>query len=117
MGDLSTHFDRSELACNCGCGFDTVDHVLLAALEAIRVHFGQPVTVTSGCRCTPYNELQGGSDNSQHTKGRAADIIVRDTSPSLVAKFAEHLGLSVGRYANFTHLDTRSGTSPARWLG
>lgn len=116
MGDLSGHFNRSEFACSCGCGYDTVDSVLLEALEAIRVHFGQPVTVTSACRCPSHNFDVGGAKGSQHKKGRAADIYVKSVAPADVASFAEELGMSVGRYASFTHIDSRSGP-PARWGG
>lgn len=111
---ISPHFDRDEFACKCKCGFDTVDALLLEALDAIRTHFNQPVTVTSACRCNTHNKKVGGSTNSQHKKGRAADIQVRNTSPSAVATFAEELGMSVGRYETFTHIDSRSGP-PARW--
>ena len=113
MGDVSEHFNRSEFACSCLCGFDTVDAVLLEALEAIRSHFGVPIRVTSGCRCPSHNHDVGGSRNSQHKKGRAADIQM-SVDPAEVASFAEDLGLSVGRYETFTHVDTRSGP-PSRW--
>ena len=116
MGTLSPHFDREEFACKCGCGYDTVDHRLLEALEAIRVHFGKPVKVTSGCRCEAHNGAVGGSKNSQHKKGRAADIQVASTDPARVQDFAEDLGMSVGRYGTFTHVDSRSGP-PANWSG
>ena len=115
MGDISDNFNRSEFLCKCGvCGFDTVDALLLESLEAIRSHFGQPIQVSSGCRCPNYNKTVGGSQNSQHKKGRASDVQVQGTVPSDVADYAEALGLSVGRYSNFTHVDTRSGP-PARW--
>ena len=114
MGDISENFNRSEFACSCGCGFDTVDAVLLEALEAIRVHFDKPVKVTSSCRCPSHNFDVGGAAGSQHKKGRAADIQVSSVSPDAVASFAEDLGLSVGRYQSFTHVDSRSG-APSRW--
>ena len=116
MATLSKHFNRSEFACQCGCGYDTVDTVLLEALEAIREHFGKPITVTSGCRCPAHNFDIGGSQRSQHKRGRAADIVVQRTPSGVVADFAEELGLSVGRYDSFTHVDSRSGV-PARWEG
>ena len=111
---ISRYFDRSEFACKCGCGQDTVDVVLLEALEAIREHFGEPVRVTSGNRCERHNTRVGGSEHSQHKKGRAADILVSGVSPAEVADYAESLGMSVGRYDSFTHVDSRSG-NPARW--
>lgn len=116
MGDISPFFDRSEFACKCGCGFDTVDTVTLKILEHIRTHFDSPITVTSGCRCEPYNKKVGGKKNSQHLRGRAADIQVEGHSPIAVSEYAEYLMPDwggVGRYNTFTHIDTRTGK--ARW--
>jgi len=114
MGDISEHFNRSEFACKCGCGFDTVDAVLLQTVEKIRTHFGKPVVVNSSCRCPKHNAKVGGAENSQHKKGRAADIVVKSVDPAVVADYAESLGVSVGRYSTFTHVDSRSGPV-ARW--
>lgn len=108
------HFSRSEFTCRCGCGFDTVDYELGKLLDAIRAHFDQPVTVTSGCRCEAHNRAVGGSSNSQHLYGRAADIVVRDTPAEIVQVLAEEMGVpGLGRYQDFTHVDTRTGR--ARW--
>lgn len=112
----SLYFSRSEFACKCGCGFDTVDAGLLSALDAIRAHFDRPVRVTSGCRCDAHNRAVGGSEGSQHKLGRAADIVVDSVPPELVAELADQMGLGgVGRYSHFTHIDTRAGVS--RWHG
>jgi len=110
---ISEHFQRSEFACKCGCGFDTVDYSLLEILEDVRWHFNKPVTVNSGCRCPNYNLIIGGSTGSQHMFGRAADITVKDTKPSEVQGFlADHDG-GLGSYDTFTHIDTRGYLS--RW--
>ncbi len=118
MTRVSPHFQRREFACRCGCGFDTVDAQTLEALERIRQHFNQPVTITSGCRCATHNASVGGARNSQHTLGRAADIQVRNVAPHTVAAWVEANlpRVSVGRYNTFTHVDTRSN-GPARWQG
>lgn len=36
MGDLSTHFNRHEFTCRCGCGFDDISPDLITLLEEIR---------------------------------------------------------------------------------
>lgn len=116
MGDLSVNFSRSEFACRCGCGYDTVDAKLLEALEALRQHFGSPVSISSGCRCREHNQIVGGSSRSQHLFGRAADIVVRDVGPDEVADYLERTftgRLGVGRYTRFTHVDSRGNA--ARW--
>lgn len=115
MGDLSPNFSRWEFACKCGCGFDTVDVELLLILQKIRDHFEQPVSIESGCRCESHNQAEGGSPNSQHLVGRAADIKVRGIPANLVQELCEDLGVSgLGKYTFFTHIDTRTG-GPARW--
>jgi len=116
MGDLSEHFSRSEFTCKCGCGFDTVDAATLDILEDIRRHFNAPVTVTSGCRCVTYNKTVGGKKNSQHLRGRAADIQIEGHSPIAVSEYAQYLMPDwggIGRYNTFVHIDTRTGK--ARW--
>lgn len=115
---ISPHFHRHEFACHCGCGFDTVDTHTLEILEAVRSHFNVPVRVTSGCRCPAYNHQVGGAERSQHRLGRAADIQVQGVDPGLVFDWvAERFpAASLGRYASFTHIDTRSD-GPARWEG
>lgn len=115
MVKLSEHFTRHEFACRCGCGADTVDVALIGLLEQVRNHFDKPVVVTSGYRCMEHNERVGGSHNSQHLYGRAADIIVAGVEADDVADYVENINPDggVGRYSTFTHVDSRSGC--ARW--
>jgi uncharacterized protein YcbK (DUF882 family) len=118
MGDISENFDRSEFACKCGCGFDTVDAELIKVLEDIRGAFGVPIKINSGCRCETHNKEIGGSVHSQHKKGRAADIVVEGINAGAVQGLVDgrwpSLG-GMGRYGVFTHVDTRSGPI-ARWM-
>lgn len=114
---LSKNFKREEFACNCGCGFDTVDYELIQVLEDLRRTFQSPVIINSGCRCKKYNGAIGGAKNSQHTKGRAADIMIPDVAAVHVADFLENRypdKFGIGRYDAFTHIDTRTN-GPARW--
>ncbi|TFH85253.1 DUF882 domain-containing protein [Billgrantia azerbaijanica] len=115
---LSTHFKRSEFACHCQCGFDTIDAATLEILEAVRQHFDAPVTVTSAARCRAHNASVGGASRSQHLYGRAADIKVRGVDPEAVRDWiAERFPqASLGLYLTFVHVDTRSD-GPARWQG
>lgn len=117
MGDISKNFDRSEFECPCGCGFDTVDTELIEFCQSIRTQFGR-VTITSGCRCPEYNAEIGGSKNSQHLYGRAADIVVPNVDAWTVQQYCEDelIPSGLGSYDSFTHIDTRSG-GQARWEG
>lgn len=115
---VSTHFHRGEFACRDGCGFDTIDAQTLQVLEAVRQHFGKPVIVNSACRCPDHNRAIGGAANSQHLYGRACDIRIKGIDPDDVHDWtdANFPFVSLGRYATFTHVDTRSD-GPARWRG
>ncbi|MDB4261369.1 D-Ala-D-Ala carboxypeptidase family metallohydrolase [bacterium] len=113
---LSINFKRSEFACPCGCGFDTVDHELIEELEEVRRYFGTPITITSGCRCQEHNaSIDGAAPNSQHKRGRAADFVVKGVDSGAVADYCETIGIpGVGRYNGRTHIDTKSG-KVRRW--
>lgn len=115
MGNLSKHFNSSEFACKCGCGFDSINVVLVARLEEVREHFNSPTSITSGCRCQEYNRRVGGASKSQHLHGKAADIQVNGVPPNLVAEYCDRTwdDGGLGRYNTFTHIDVRDGR--ARW--
>lgn len=59
-------------------------------LQPIRNQFG-PVRVTSGFRSKSVNALVGGSANSQHCRGEAADIIVNAPRQHVLKWIAETL--------------------------
>ena len=75
---LTPHFRVREFACRDGSDPIFVEEELAALLEAIRLHFGCPVAITSGFRTAAHNaSIPGASPHSQHLYGRAADF--RDT--------------------------------------
>lgn len=115
-GQLSKHFHEREFRCK-GTGTlppKGMDPNLIRALEAIRTHYGRPVTITSGYRSPSHNAAVGGASNSQHVLGTAADFVVQGVSPAEVFKLLDptHPG-GLGRYSNFTHIDVRPNR--ARW--
>ena len=113
---ISEYFSRHEFACRCGCGFDVVDAELLSVLEFVRDHFNRPVAVTSGCRCRKHNTKVGGSKNSKHRIGKAADIRVVGIRSSDVATYLEDEfsgTYGIGRYSSWTHIDVRKNKT--RW--
>ncbi len=48
-------------------------------LEPIRIHFDNPITISSGFRAPELNTAIGGSTTSQHCIGEATDFIVHNT--------------------------------------
>ena len=122
---ITEHLTRGEIECHCGCGKGLKDndfkiHVA-QAFEQIRQRIGKPLAVSSGCRCESWNELQGGTDHSQHLLCNALDLIC----PSSIdyEKFYQICvsvigdGGGVGYYPdkNFVHIDLRGWK--ARWNG
>ena len=110
------YFERSEFACSCGCGFDAVDVELLAVLENLREESLQAVTINSACRCAEHDKAIGGVKNSQHVRGKAADIVVKNQSPEFVGKWLDEKypdKYGIGIYDTFVHIDVRD--VKARW--
>lgn len=138
MGNLSQNIGRSECACGCGCGFDTADIETVRVVQECADHIADSLDVpkvvvhfNSWCRCLAWNDHEDGSEDSAHLEGRAADFwmewddktlgadVRRKIDPDLVyfylsRKYPDKYG--VGRYKDFTHLDTRSGPA-RRWVG
>ena len=116
---ITPHFIREEFACKgktCGCHGNTVDVNLAKALNLLRLHFNQPVKITSGFRCKKHNKAISGSKNSQHMKGKAADFKVKNTSPRKVYLYLTDMypdKYGIGQYKTFVHLDVRE--NKARW--
>lgn len=113
---LSKNFTVKEFACKDGSDYILIDTELVKLLQKIREHFGNPVTINSAYRNAAYNKKVGGVANSQHTKGTAADIVVKGVEPREAAQYAEGLAqdkYGIGLYSTFTHVDVR--TSRARW--
>lgn len=74
------NFSVKEFRCECGgrycCGFpSTLKVEMLRNIQAIRDHYGRPITVTCGLRDKTYNSKLGGSiQNSLHLSGQAVDF-------------------------------------------
>lgn len=52
----------------------SIANLIVHVLQPVREQLDFPMTVTSGFRCEELNEAVGGSSNSQHKYGEAADI-------------------------------------------
>lgn len=89
-------------------------------LQRLRDKFNKPININSGYRCELHNSVIGGSKNSQHKLGLAADIVVKDKTPDEVYDFINKLSQlnmiakgGLGKYHTFTHFDIRGYI--ARW--
>lgn len=109
---VAANFKTKEFDCKCGkaaCKYTLIDDKLITYLQKMRNHFKKPIIINSGYRCFSHNKAVGGAVNSRHTRGQAADIVVKGVSPRKVAAYAETLGIKgIGLYDTFTHIDTRT---------
>jgi len=123
MGDLTKNISRWEMRCQCGCDFVAADIELIPVLQDVCDHFeGEKnlpkvtLTITSGNRCVIHNKKVGGSEQSKHIKGIAADFRIEEVHANKVADYLEKKypnKYGIGRYNGRTHLDVRP--VKARW--
>jgi uncharacterized protein YcbK (DUF882 family) len=71
---ITEHFEYEEFECPC-CNRQWINLDLVHRLERLRLATGRGIWVTSGCRCPDHNQVIGGSRNSYHLNGMAADIV------------------------------------------
>jgi hypothetical protein len=61
-------------------------------LQPVRDHFGKPVKISSGFRCSALNQAAGGSATSDHCKGQACDFEIDGVpNPELAAWIMDNL--------------------------
>lgn len=88
------NFSVKEFKCECGgrycCGYpSTLKVEMLRNIQAIRDHYGRPITVTCGLRDKTYNSKLGGSiQNSLHLSGQAVDFYQRGVTDTLANRKA-----------------------------
>jgi len=121
---LTENFSLHEFECKCGCKmpdkvFNNIK-IVASNLQELRNTIDKPIKLTNAYRCQEHNAKVGGVPSSQHIKGLAADIQVKNLKPSDVADVIEHEMVNgrlkhggIGRYDTFTHVDFRGYN--ARW--
>ena len=106
---VTDHFTLGEFQCNNGADTVKYDKQIVTALEAARLFFNVPITVSSAYRPADYNKKIGGATKSYHVYGKAVDHYC-ELSYTLLAKFYEVYGLKgIGCYYDdhFVHIDSR----------
>ena len=113
---LAANFRVREFKCKDGSDTILISDELVTLLQTIRDHFGAAVNINSAYRTKAHNTDAGGSPNSQHLYGKAADIWISGVTPLEIAQYAEFLqpdSGGIGVYGDFAHVDVR--TSRSRW--
>ena len=89
LSGIVKNFALHEFRCGCGSRYCTgypavVSQAQLKMVQAIRTHYGKPMTVTCGLRCSTYNKkLNGSIANSSHLIGYATDYYIQGVTDTL----------------------------------
>jgi len=107
---ITKNLTKAEVACKCGCGFDSIAPELAQKFQLTRDLVGEPIYITSGCRCAKRNKYVGGVADSAHLTGKALDIHLKGTSLFDMVKLAFCIGRAgvkrLGISEKFLHIDT-----------
>lgn len=107
---VTDHFTLGEFQCRNGADAVKYDMQTVTALEAARLFFNVPITISSAYRPASYNKKIGSATKSYHVYGKAVDHYCK-LSYTLLAKFYEVYGLKgIGCYYDdhFVHIDSRA---------
>lgn len=78
-----------------------MEKLIRNVLDPLRFKFGKPIYVNSGFRCATLNELIGGTRNSQHMDGKAADITSGNKKDNkVIFELAQSMGLEFDQLIN-----------------
>ena len=114
--NITENFLVREFRCKDGSDKILIEPKLATILQEIRDYFGSPIIINSGYRSQEYNSKVGGSKNSLHTTGEAADIKVSNVPCNIVAtyldaRYPNSLGIEVAENDSYIHIDIRKN----RW--
>lgn len=116
---MSKYFhDLEFLACIPGCNISQMDSDFLVTLDCLRELCGFPLVLNCAYRSPEWDMERGRSGNSYHTKGLAVDIRCFDAQKrAVIVEYALQLGLSVGVYSSFLHVDRRPVSKQVLFYG
>lgn len=122
------NFKPQEFACRCGCGGLLVDPELLDLLQDLRNRYGQPMTISSGYRCSEHNSrVSSTGPKGPHTTGKACDVLVNGSRAYNLLHYAlerPHTFTGIGvnqkgdsgkRFIHFDILEQNEATRPWVW--
>lgn len=110
------NFTRKEMACT-HCGAEGVRPELMEKLQAMRLEYGKPMTITSAYRCPKHPVEINKSTPGAHALGLAADIGVQGAEAHAVLALAfKHgftgVGVQQKGGGRFIHVDVATTELP-----
>lgn len=106
---VSTNFKVKEFKSRT-CPVVFIDGELIRVLQGLRAVLGCPINVNSGYRTETHNKAVGGSTNSAHLLGKAADISCGNIPANKVAQVAyrtygKQIAIGLHEKENYVHID------------
>lgn len=84
-------------------------------LQPLRTALGQSIRVTSGYRSPAVNKAVGGVKSSQHSEGKAIDIVVTGVAPYDVVELLLKLNIPfdqvINEFNSWTHISFNEGSN------
>lgn len=92
---------------------DNMLYLICYCLQPIRDKIKKPMIITSGFRNTEVNKLVNGATNSQHTKGQAADFVIKGMAVEEIVNFIKNSGIEydqlINEYGQWVHVSYNKG--------
>ncbi len=106
---VSTNFKVKEFKSRA-CPVVFIDGELIRVLQGLRAVLGCPINVNSGYRTESHNKAVGGSTNSAHLLGKAADISCGVLPAKAIAKaayraYGKQIAIGLHEKENYVHID------------
>lgn len=106
------NFEEKEFKCKCVSkklnycnGYHTgIAWSLVWTMQQVRNHFKKSITISSGLRCSKYNDKIGGSKGSNHIEGLACDFYFSGMNKQEVIKYLKTLPYYQYAYTNETNM-------------
>lgn len=84
---LTANFKVKEFLSGDGSKTLVLYEKLVVILQLLRDYYNKPLTITSGYRTKAHNDAVGGSSNSQHLYGKAADFLIGGVSVATINSY------------------------------
>ena len=99
---------------------DCMLDLIVYCLQPIRELLKKPMIITSGYRNFQVNKLVNGKENSQHTKGQAADFQVRGMTVQQIVNIIEKSNIEydqlINEYDKWVHVSYATGKNRRKTL-
>jgi uncharacterized protein YcbK (DUF882 family) len=103
---LTSNFKVKEFLSGDGSRTLILNEKIVVILQLLRDYYNKPITVTSGYRTKAHNDSVGGSSNSQHLYGKAADFLIGGVNVATINNYIKNTWQLLGVHGLETSVNT-----------